>query len=191
MNFAAVRNANGERVAMSAVANRIDGTTFIPSGSAKQDCLFTDTTGEQQKVTIWQGKRSALATNKVGQTVHIDISCKVSGSYTNYGGFWRAAQQPQGQARPPAGPPQQKQEEKVADTAKDLRDARMSGLNNATRIVCLLAEMQKDINVSPQHIKEVAAEFVHFIYNGLETRPNPDYVGDDPPPPDEDSDIPF
>ena len=82
---------------------------------------------------------------------------------------------PQGQTRRPAASSEQKVEEKVDWDAKDLRMARMSGLNNATRLVCLLAEMEKDVaylpnaSASPDTIKTVAAEFVDYIYNGLNT----------------------
>lgn len=87
-----------------------------------------------------------------------------------------------GQWTPPAGqhpsqnqpqaPPQAAQGAKASKDvdwdAKDLRMARMSGLNNATKLICLLAEMTKnDDSLNVSHVKGVAAEFVDYIYNGL------------------------
>ncbi len=93
MNFQTVRQADGENVTMNAFADRIDGITFIPSGTAKQNCKFTDANGEQQSVTIWQGKGQPLPEDKRGQTLSINISCKVKGNRTNYGGFWNSTAQ--------------------------------------------------------------------------------------------------
>ena len=93
MNFKAVREANGDNLIMSAIANRIDGITHIPSGTPKQDCKFTDASGEQQSVTIWQGNGQPLPEDKVGQTLSISISCKTKGNRTNYGGFWNSTAQ--------------------------------------------------------------------------------------------------
>ncbi|KKL07420.1 hypothetical protein LCGC14_2586160, partial [marine sediment metagenome] len=93
MNFNAVRQANGANLTISAIANRIDGTTFIPSGTAKQDCKFTDASGEQQSITIWQGNGQPVPENRVGQTLSINISCKAKGNRTNYGGFWNSTAQ--------------------------------------------------------------------------------------------------
>ncbi|KKN75906.1 hypothetical protein LCGC14_0376140 [marine sediment metagenome] len=93
MNFNAVRQANGANLTISAIADRIDGTSFIPSGTPKQDCKFTDSKGEQQSVTIWQGNGQPIPEGKVGQTLSINISCKTKGNRTNYGGFWNATAQ--------------------------------------------------------------------------------------------------
>lgn len=95
MNFEQVRQGNGANVTLNVVANRIDGTSFIPSGTAKQDCQFTDANGENQKVTIWQGKGQPMPTTLVQQTVSLSISCKQKGTRINYGGFWNANAQTQ------------------------------------------------------------------------------------------------
>jgi hypothetical protein len=107
MNFQAVRQANGSNVKINAIATRIDGTTYIPSGAPKQDCLFTDTAGEQQKVTIWQGKGQPIPPQRQGQTLSILISCKQNGEYLNYGGFWDSRTQTRQQAPQQQAPPQQ------------------------------------------------------------------------------------
>ena len=111
MNFETVRQANGDNITMRAFADKIDGISYIPSGTPKQDCKFTDANGEQQNVTVWQGKGQPLPENNVGQTLSINISCKVKGNRTNYGGFWNstaetaplnqpASKSPQGQQAP-------------------------------------------------------------------------------------------
>ena len=97
--------------------------------------------------------------------------------------------------------------------AKDLRMARMCGLNNATKMLCLFAETGKAEPPNIELITKIAELMVKYIYNGLSKQSsvkqaaddaageignhfdksqvtNPDYVGDNPPPPKED-DVPF
>ena len=94
MNFQAVRNANGQNVTMSAIATAIEGTSYIPSGTPKQDCKFTDANGELQSVTIWQGKGVPLPIEQQGLTLSINISCKPNNQgRINYGGFWNSKAQ--------------------------------------------------------------------------------------------------
>lgn len=97
MNFQTVRQANGGKVVINAIAMRIDGTTFISSGTAKQDCVFTDIAGEQQAVTIWQGKGTGIPVEQQGQTLSINISSKTDRGRTYYGGFWQSGAQTQQQ----------------------------------------------------------------------------------------------
>jgi len=77
---------------------------------------------------------------------------------------------------PPANTPQAPSQptgqangkEEVDWDAKDLRTARENGLNNATKIICLLAEMTKnDASLNIDHVKRVASDLVDYIYNGL------------------------
>lgn len=52
---------------------------------------------------------------------------------------------------------------------KDLRFARENGLNNATKLICLLAEMTKNTaSLNVNHVKGVASALVDYIYNGLQ-----------------------
>lgn len=78
--------------------------------------------------------------------------------------------------------------------AKDLRQARMNGLNNATRLVCLMAEAGTVKSPDVALITLTAESIVYYIYNGLfkqnvvkqaaaAATPNPAMGGED--------DIPF
>ena len=51
--------------------------------------------------------------------------------------------------------------------AKDKRMARMGGLNNATRLICLLAEAGKIDSPDVNLITKTAELMVNYIYNGL------------------------
>ncbi len=76
---------------------------------------------------------------------------------------------PQNTQQGPQQPAQDAKEEKEVDwDAKDLRNARMNGLNNATALTVLLAEMLKR-EFSSNDVKNMAAEFVDYIYNGIKT----------------------
>lgn len=88
MNFQAVRQANGQNVTLSAVVGQVGPTTFIPSGTPKQECFFTDANDEGQKVTIWQGNGQPLPVEKVGLTLSLTISYKAK--YKRFGGFWNS-----------------------------------------------------------------------------------------------------
>lgn len=70
----------------------------------------------------------------------------------------------------PQQPQQAIQQPKVPEVdwdAKDLRNARMNALNNATQLVCLMAEMSKNgEDLNDLTIRQVAAVFVDYIYNG-------------------------
>ncbi len=91
----------------------------------------------------------------------------------------------------------QSAEQSVDWDGKQLREHRGHQLYNATLLVTKLAEIAgKTEGQNPGLIKEIAEELVQYIYNGPAARPtqpsgpNPDYVGDNPPPP-KDDDIPF
>ncbi len=92
--------------------------------------------------------------------------------------------------------------------AKDQRMVNMNGLNNAILLLTTIAETSgiKDWEGGTESIEKIATEFVRWIYThkhqtkeeqlaGELVEPegyasNPEYVGDNPPPPTED-DIPF
>ncbi len=105
MNFDAVRQANGQNVQLNAIATVIDGTSYTTTGTPKQQCAFTDANGETQKVTIWQGKGIPIPPERQGLTLSINISAKVKGNYTNYGGFWNSTAETR-PLTPPQAPPQ-------------------------------------------------------------------------------------
>lgn len=58
--------------------------------------------------------------------------------------------------------------------AKDLRMARMNSLTNSTKLICLMAEANKDIDITGKDreglvnlVTQTADILLHYIYNGL------------------------
>ncbi len=116
-------------------------------------CTYDDMKGKeitvQGVVNVYQGKTSMK-------------SCKIKGQ--------NAAQNTQqGRSQPAQG---QKPDKPVDWDAKDFRYARMNGLSNATRLICLIAEADKDFANSGgdalvSFVKKTANIFVEYIYKGL------------------------
>lgn len=111
MNFSAVEQANGNDVTINAIATALGNTEYTKQkGTPFMKCKLTDANGRMEDVTIWQGKGHPIPGSMQGQTLSFNLSCKVNGQYTNYGGFWNASAQtqpiqpqaqPQGQQAPP------------------------------------------------------------------------------------------
>lgn len=174
MGFAEVREKIDQKddkgfgvlTAMPGVLHEFKGEGLSKSGSPYKKVSIKDDAGELHNVTL---RGTLPGPDLVNQRAQFSLSAFTGqrpggGDYIGYSGFWDSRAQVEAPARPPAGRSEHKQKEKVDWDAKDLRMARMSGLNNATRLVCLLAELQKDTGISPQNIIEVADEFVRYIY---------------------------
>ncbi len=65
--------------------------------------------------------------------------------------------------------------------AKDLRMARMNSLTNSTKLICLIAEANKDIDIKGKDreglvnlVTQTADILLHYIYNGLTKKQAPD-----------------
>ncbi len=204
MNFQQIEQANGNLVQMFGILTEIGGLQYTPQQKAKAICKIKDDTGVEHKVHIYQGKGQLPGPSQFNQRCQFNLSTfqgNYQGQpYTGYSGFWQGDAQvnqstPQNTSQaPPRASPRPKATKDVDWDAKDLRMARMSGLNNATRLMCLLAEMSKE-EVSADIIKECAAEFVDYIYNGIKRQggqANPEYCGEggtgEQPPDDQ---IPF
>lgn len=90
--------------------------------------------------------------------------------YIDYATVKISPQQPAPQNIPPQ-PQQALQPPKTPEVdwdAKDLRNARMNALNNATQLVCLVAEMSKNGDeLNDLTVRQVATVFVDYIYKGL------------------------
>ena len=68
-------------------------------------------------------------------------------------------------ASPPAAPSVDKDTKPVDWDAKDKRNARMNGINNATALVVAIAEYQQT-QPDIENIKAAAEQIVDYIYNG-------------------------
>lgn len=94
MNFQAVEQANGNDVTINAIATALGATEYTKQkGTPFMKCKLTDANGRTENVTIWQGKGHPIPGSMQGQTLSFNLNCKVSGQYTNYGGFWNASAQ--------------------------------------------------------------------------------------------------
>ena len=149
----------------------------------KQPVTLRDIGGNQMAVTIQTKYEKGLCTPTM-------VGAKASWRLKWYGGqrgkqlvgYCLDKLPESGQATPQNAPQAPSQAVQASNApkdvdwdAKDLRMARMSGLNNATRLICLLAETTKDIELRPDDreslvnlVKEASAELVHYIYNGLQ-----------------------
>lgn len=197
MNFQAVEQANGNSVTMFGVFTEVGGVSYTQNQKAKSVCKITDDMGISHRVHIYQGKGQLPTPQQAGQRWQFNLSTfqgtSPGGSYTGYSGFWISSaqvNQPQqnapqnipqgGQWTPPKGrqaTPQATGATKAKDVdwdAKDLRMARMNALTNSTKLICLIAEANKEYtdNITEDPtlltlIRKSAEVFVQYIYNGL------------------------
>ena len=72
--------------------------------------------------------------------------------------------------------------------AKDLRMARMNSLTNSTKLICLIAEAHKDIDVMGKDreglvnlVTQTADIILHYIYNGLTKKQAPNQSSQNEP----------
>jgi len=115
MNFQAVEAAQGNDVTINAIATSLGNTEYTKQkGTPFMKCKLTDANGRTEDVTVWQGKGHPIPGSMQGQTLSFNLSCKVNGQYTNYGGFWNASAQTQ----PIAPQPQQQGQQATQQPAQ-------------------------------------------------------------------------
>lgn len=151
-----------------------------------------------------------------GEQISVQVTNSQNGvKFKKFNPQYAAQDAPQGGQQGRSQPAQSKGEAKddsnVDWDAKDLRMARMNALTNSTRLICLIAEANKDYMDKPTEdptllhlIRKSAEVLVIYIYNGLPAGqksenfedkyklapdPHPDIVSDDAPPANED-DVP-
>ena len=212
MNFQSVEQADGKNVAMWATLTSWDGIAFTTNQAKYLTCKLIDDNGIEHKCRIYEGKGALPGQENLNKRLEFNLSCyqgSYQGSpYTGYSGFWShgAAQTSQGSPQRPQQARQGTNAPQPDWDAKDLRMARMNALTNSTKLICLMAEVGKDIYLTTKDkvglvnlITQTAEIVVHYIYNGLtkkqapeqpQYQANPDYVGDNPPPP-VDEEVPF
>ena len=174
----------------------------------KQPVTIVDLTGYEANITFQtQYPESLLTAANVGQPATWRLKWYSSHGKSFIVGYPTTIAKPtqNAQQAPQNAPQSTNAPEKVDWDAKDLRNARMNALNNATAMLVACAEVSNNIAtwLGIDKIKQTASEFVDYIYNGLGAEP-PGYGSqrnpvpesdfnesmDDSPPP-EDSDIPF
>lgn len=174
----------------------------------KQPIILRDLNGNEMKVTIQTKYEKGLITpTMTGAKASWRLKWYNSKAGKQLVGYCLDKLPEGGQAIPQGTPQGTQQATGAANTkedvdwdAKDLRMARMSGLNNATRLVCLIAEASKDIQPDPKFVMATAEIFVRYIYNGLSKQntvkqaaaeaANPTMSGEDYGPPPTEDDVP-
>lgn len=139
-------------------------------------------------ITGVKASQQPLTQNDVGKQIEWDVTQahnKVRGTYNKfttpkalYGGPYQApsaqGQQyaPQNAQQGPQQPAQRPNGTKGVDwDAKDLRNARMNGLNNATALVCLMGDLTEEASI--EMCERIANRFVAYIYKGPQHKPVP------------------
>ena len=167
----------------------------------KQPVNIVDLTGYEASITFQtQYPESLLTAANVGQPATWRLKWYSSHGKSFIVGYPTTIAKPtqNAQQAPQNAPQSTNAPEKVDWDAKDLRNARMNALNNATAMLVACAEVSKNIAtwLGIDKIKQTASEFVDYIYNGLGAEP-PSYgsqrnpVNEDEEPPVTDADVPF
>lgn len=189
MNFQAVDQANSKNVAIWATLSTWDGIAFTPNQAKYLSCKLIDDNGDGHKCRIYEGKGSLPGQEHLNKRLEFSLSCyqgKTSQGqpYTGYSGFWNSNAQvaPQNAQQAPQQPAQSTNHQQPAPQgkkepdwdAKDLRMARMNALTNTTKLICLIAEAHKDIDITGKDrvglvnlVTQTADIILHYIYNGL------------------------
>lgn len=129
MNFQAVEQANGNDVTINAIVTSLGNTEYTKQkGTPFMKCKLTDANGITKDVTIWQGRGHPIPGSMQGQTLSFNLSCKVSGQYTNYGGFWNASAQTAPIAQQPAQQAQQGTQQPAQKPNVPQKDERAEGM---------------------------------------------------------------
>ena len=152
------------------------GQASEPSGQYAvryQDITITDPNGKE-----WYGRIGSKQGYQENTPISVTVEVK-QGEQGEYNYFRKHNPQYADQTssqRSPQAPSQAAESSKKENVDwEDLRMARMSSLNNATRLICLLAEMNKDATFcSTDTIKATAAEMVDYIYNGVDSHKKED-----------------
>lgn len=84
--FAEVRNYKGQNRAIACTVVDIDKVSYTTEGKAKQRAILADDTGEQQNVTIYQGRGDLLGEQLRNTKQHFLLKLN---QYGYYGGFWQ------------------------------------------------------------------------------------------------------
>jgi len=185
MNFGTVRNANGQLIEMFATALEVGPSKLSSNKKPYQAVKLRDDTGEEHQLTIMQGQGKLLDAACLNQRLAFNLETYQGRSGVAYSGFWRdTVKVNQAPAQYQQGPPQIGQaevppKEEVDWDAKDLRNAKMNGLNNATSFLIALATITSSAEfLQEEKAKSLAKSFVDWIY---EKDNEPEESSDEPP----------
>ena len=182
MNFQTVRQVKGqkdakgypEKVDMIGVFVEIGGGAYTPNKKLYCECQIRDMAQEKHRVRLYV--KEAIPLGLLNTECSFSISAydgEYQGApYVGYSGFWNDKVIPRPQAPPqrPQAPPQGVKPPPGIDTQSQI-------MAMAERFLVAIEQLSFPNAVTPMRPTQPS---------GL----NPEYVGDDPPPPD-DNDVPF
>ncbi len=215
MNFVMVKKANGNNITLFATFNEVGGVALTQNQKQVSKCQITDDNGEKHFVRLYGTMPTPTLIN---MRQEFSLSSYQGNNqqgqpYTGFSGFWNdramvnqvpanappaphtMPQVPQQSAQPPNVPqvpqasPSRPQALNMPDTyAYPVTPETARRMARTAFITAILGNGQKPLY-------SFVTELVEYSYTGIEPRPaqeqtNPEYVGDDPPPPKDDS-IPF
>lgn len=206
MNFAQVKQANGTNVTMFGTFDEIGGVSLNQNQKQVCKCQITDDNGEKHLIRIYNQNMPTPQLLNMRQQFTLSSyqgQTQKGQPYTGYSGFWddraqinqvpanapqapyNAPQTPQNRPQSTNVPPQAPQGMKMPDTyAYPVTPETSRRMARAVVIEAMLKSGRKPL-------LSYAEELAKFIESGvIDASTNPNYVGDDPPPPT-DSEIPF
>lgn len=202
MNFQAVAQANGNKITMFGIFINIGGTQFTPQQKAKSICKIRDDTGAEKNVHIYQGTGQLPQPQELNHRHQFTLS-SFQGNYqgkpyVGYSGFWNSNAQtnqntPSQPQQAPSQPAQATNYQQPAPTQGKQRDYDAENRGKVRTQFIKAAIISGDLRC--RSFADVLT-LTEFAMTGIDlnvqqqTNANPEYVGDDPPPPTND-DIPF
>lgn len=211
MNFAAVQQAGGQNVIMLGQIVEFKGEGVGRTGKPWKKMVVEDMERERHTVTIRGNLPPATALNQQAQfTISTYQGTSQGGPYTGYSGFCdvlpnygqqapqAAGYQPtqQQSPAPPLRQPQQPQlqqqypRQQQANKQPDWDNINLGKCRHTLYCAVIKAGMTPIDLVADVPMLQAIEELAGLSMNGLGGLPNPDYVGDNPPPP-QDEDVPF
>ena len=209
MNFIAVKQANGQNVTMLATFNEIGGVSLNQNQKPVCKCQITDDNGEKHLVRLYNQNMPTTALLNMRQQFTLSSyqgQTQKSQPYTGYSGFWddRAMVNQVPDNAPPAPhtipqtPQSRPQSTNVPQQGMKLPDTYAYPVTPETQgRMARSVVIEAMLRSGRKPLLSYAAELADFITTGIDPakakaqyQTNPNYVGDDPPPP-QDSEIPF
>lgn len=164
MNYEAVRQGNGNLVAMLARVGEIGVSKLSQSNKPYQSVKLIDDTNESHSVTIHQGSGSLLDINALNQRLAFNVQTYQGSRGTAYSGYWNNKSQvrqtvPQNSPQSPQQPQQAPQQPRQGKNGNDVVRIRSMALAYAKDLVV-------GDKIPPVGLQSCANEFTGYIMTG-------------------------
>ncbi len=215
MNFQQVKQANGNNVTLFATFNDVGGVSYTQDQKPVSKCHLTDDSGEKHLVRLY-GTMPTPALNNMRQEFSLSSyqgKNQQGQPYTGFSGFWNdRAMVNQVPANAPPAPynvpqaPQQPAQRPNVPQGLNMPDTYAYPVTPETaRRMARVALMVAMLRNGQSPLLSYVTELVEYSMTGIEPsnvpepdpsiqepqyQPNPEHVGDNPPPPIDDN-IPF